>query len=484
MHKEKIMNRLSTLLLAGLVAIFAAGCDNLLEVEPQQSVTPELALETPEGLRAVYASVYNRIMNQVYYGQRLTMAGDVMADNAVGHPITSGRYTSEPNLAVGVGVGGWNRYLQINEINLVIKHVNNVALPQAEATRIAGEMYFHRALAYHDLAKVYAYEPNQVNAGFCATACPWDEGVILRTEPTETIADVDFRPRATVNQVYNQIEADLLQSIDLLRQSDGRSTSYANLAAAEALLARVYLYWERWADAEEYATRAMNSTTATLLGPGQLLSAYQAAVHPEAIFQLQWTRNEAIGVNESLASLLTPSGHYDVIPSDEFLATLSEEDARNALYPVDRDFHEDAGPGARFGYRMVAKYVEYQSAFADNVPVIRYPEMLLTRAEARAEQGNTEGALEDLNTMREARGLEEFEVAPADLIDEILLERRRELAFEGHRWHDIKRRGMDLHKPAITGRGTVRFGESFQFLSQLPASEVTLNPELRQNPGY
>jgi starch-binding outer membrane protein, SusD/RagB family len=485
MHKRKIMNRLSTLLLAGCLALVAVGCDNLLEVEPQQSVTPELALETPEGLRAVYASVYNRIMHQNYYGQRLTIAGDALADNGVAHHVNSGRYQGEPVNSVGSGVGGWNRYLQINEINLVIKHVNNVGLPQAEATRIEGEMYFHRALAHHDLVKVYAYEPTQVANGFCTTTCPWDLGVIIRTEPTETIDDVDFRPRATVTEVYNQIEADLLRSIELFQVSDGRSRSYANLAAAQALLARVYLYWGRWADAETYATRAMDNTSATLLGPGQLLAAYQADVHGEAIFQLQWTRNEAIGVNESLAAILTPSSHYDLIPSEEFLATLGEGDARTELYPLDRDVHPRADDGPRFGFRMVAKYVEYQAAYADNVPVIRYPEMLLTRAEARAEQNNVDGALADLNRMREARGLEEFETAPADLIDEILLERRRELAFEGgHRWHDLKRRGMDIHKPASTNRGIIRFGESFQFLAQLPSSEVTLNPELRQNPGY
>lgn len=479
------MKRLYTLLLAGCLAVSLTSCNDLLDVNPQQSVTPDIALGTPEGIRAVYASVYNRIMSSAFYGQRLMIAGDVLADNGVGHPITSGRYTAEPINQLGTGVGGWNRYFQINEINLILKHVDNVGLPAAEARRIRAEMLFHRALAYHDLMKVYAYEPARVADGFCTTTCPWDEGVILRTEPTETIADVDFRPRASVVEVYQQIERDLLDAITLFQQTDGRSRNYANLAAAQALLARVYLYWERWADAEEYATRAMNNTSARLVGPNEVLASFQADLHPEALFQLRFTRNEAIGVNESLAAILTPSSHYDVIPSQEFLATLAPEDARNALYPVDRDFHPQAGPGARFGYRMVAKYVEYAAPFADNIPIIRYPEVLLTRAEARAEQpGKQALALEDLNRLRVHRGLAPFETMPANLIGEILLERRRELAFEGHRWHDIKRRGLDLVKPAITGRGTIRWGESPVFLSPIPGSEVDLNPFLNQNPGY
>jgi starch-binding outer membrane protein, SusD/RagB family len=475
------MTRIKLSLAAALVLIagITTGCDSLLEAEPQQSVSPEIALGSPEGIRAVYHSVYNRITHFNYYGRQLVITGDALADNGVSHPSTSGRFVNEPVNAMGTGVGGWNRYLQINEINLVIKYGPDAGLSAGERDRIMGEMYFHRALAYHDLAKVYAYEPNKVIKG-------WSEGVILRTEPSETVEIADqFLPRASVTEVYQQIESDLLAAIGHFQQSNGRSRFYANLAAAEALLARVYLYWERWGDAETYATRAMASGEAfgaNLATAADVPTMYNSGSAPmsESLFELKYTLSEGQGVNESMQSLITPPGHYDLIPSDEFLATFEEDDVRNELFPLDTDVYPSEGTGHRF----VAKYLSTAATpWVDNVPIIRYAEALLTRAEARAEQGNAAGATADLNRLRENRGLAAIQPAAGNLVAEILAERRRELAFEGHRWHDLKRRGMDIAKPVRAGGGTLAY-DAVQRLPPVPQTQVDLNPNLNQNPGY
>lgn len=459
-----------------LLLIITWGCDSLIDTEPQQSVDPDYALTTPEGIQAVYGTTYNRIVHENYYGQALTIQGDALADNMVSHPTTSGRLQCQPLNQIGCHIGGWNRYLQINEINLVLEHAEEIEdLNETDRTRIMGEMHFMRALSYHDLAKVYAYEPNQTVDGF-------DLGVIIRTEPTENIDDADFRSRATVQEVYELIESDLLTAIDLLSESDGDAPHFANRAAAEALLARVYLYWERWEDAEEYATRALSNTDARIANEGEVPTMYESESGTvESLFELRVTTNESVGVNESLAALLTPPGHYDGIPSDEFLSTLEDEDVRNELYPLDEDVYPDVATGHRF----VIKYNENTGSWADNIPVLRYSEVLLTRAEARQEAG-IDGALDDLNEVRTNRGLEalaesEFDEDP---IGEILEERRRELAFEGgHRWHDLKRRGMDVSKPEGT-RNPLVYGEHTQYLARIPTGEVALNPDLEQNPGY
>jgi len=202
----------------------------------------------------------------------------------------------------------------------------------------------------------------------------------------------------------------------------------------------------------------------------------------ESLFEVRFRQTESPGVNAALAALLTPPGFFDVTPSEEFLALLDESDVRNALFPLDTDtgaYGDDAT-----GNFMVRKYDQSVATNTDNVPVLRYAEMLLTRAEARAEQpGKQSDALADLNLLRENRGLEAFDTAPADLIGEILEERRRELAWEGHRWHDMKRRGMDVIKPAATGVPPIEYGLP-QTLSPLPGGQVSLNPSLTQNPGY
>ncbi|REL29102.1 RagB/SusD family nutrient uptake outer membrane protein [Rhodohalobacter sp. SW132] len=465
-----------TLITAALLAFMA--CDDMLQVEPQQSVGSEVATQSGTGILAVYHRGYRAQMFQNYWGQRMAIAGDALADNAVSNPDNSGRYTGEPINSLGSGVGGWGRYSGINDLNTVLKYVGDVdGLTDNQRVRIEGETLFLRALAYHDLVKVYGYEPNKIVDG-------WDRGVILRTEPTETIDAADLRSRASVVEVYNQIEEDLLRSISNLSQVDGNAPHFANLAAAHALLSRVYLYWERWDDAIDQATLAIEASPVGVAPPDAVAGMYSAEPNPESLFELKFTSSESLGVNVALSSALTPISWWDLLPSDELLATFSEDDVRNELYPLASENYPDDVPETNTN-RYVAKYEATVATHTDNVPVIRISEVYLTRAEAYAESGDDASALADLNEIRTNRGLAALDSAPADFIEEILLERRRELAFEGHRWQDLKRKGWDVVKPAATGPApTLVFGENIQFLSQIPNAQVTLNPNLEQNPGY
>ncbi|TVR28172.1 MAG: RagB/SusD family nutrient uptake outer membrane protein [Balneolaceae bacterium] len=475
-------NILKILLIAAATVAFMA-CDDLIQVEPQQSVSAEVATQSSTGILAVYHRGYRAQMFEAYWGLRMVMAGDVLADNGVSNPANSGRWTGEPINSFGSGVGGWGRYSGINDLNTVIKHAPTVdGFSENERARIVGETLFLRALSYHDLVKVYGYEPTKIVDG-------WDRGVILRTEPTETVEQTAFQSRASVLEIYEQIERDLLESISLLSQSDGNAPTFVSLAASHALLSRVYLYWERWDDAITHATLAIENTGVTVVGPGAVADMYGGSgPNPESIFELKFTSSESLGVNVALSSALTPNVWLDVLPSDEFLALFAPEDARNDLYPITESNYPDVIGTQNEGLRYVAKYDATVATHTDNVPVIRISEVYLTRAEAYAERGNAGDAVlanNDLNVIRTNRGLDAYVAPPADLVEEILLERRRELAFEGHRWQDLKRKGWDIVKPAATGPApTLIYGENIQFLSRIPQAQVTLNPNLEQNPGY
>jgi hypothetical protein len=117
----------------------------------------------------------------------------------------------------------------------------------------------------------------------------------------------------------------------------------------------------------------------------------------------------------------------------------------------------------------------------DNIPVIRISEMYLNRAEANYELGNIAGALADINLIRTRSGLTALAatVTGAPLLAEILRQRRLELAFEGHRFFDLKRRGADLVKVPRN----IAFTD-YLILARIPTGQISLNPNLKQNSGY
>ena len=118
----------------------------------------------------------------------------------------------------------------------------------------------------------------------------------------------------------------------------------------------------------------------------------------------------------------------------------------------------------------------------DNIPVIRVSEMYLNRAEALARSGNAAGALTDLNVIRTRAGLPAATgLTGASLITEILKQRRLELAFEGHRFFDMKRLGLDIVKAAPVQN--LNFTD-FRVLAPLPVREIQSNANLKQNTGY
>lgn len=449
-------------LLAGVTA-----CGDLLVVTPTENVPPAVATETLVGVQALLIGVYNRIQASVQYGSELMLMPEVLADNARPSDDTQrwrGQYANES----GSHFGGWSaRYQTVNEVNFVIASVDELEGGDASLkNRIKGEALFLRALVYFDLARIFAYEPNHIVGG-------WDTGVVLRTEPTRTAEDADFVPRSTVLETYQLIEQDLLAAIGLLTSDGTTNVFFANQAAAEALLARVYLYWEKWDDAITYATRALNQTTARLADPGEYGSMFDQAPNPESVFELNFDVVESLWVNTCKACYTHPQGTwFDTWPSDDMLALFEAGDARLSVYPT-----------LPSGIRYVNKWTESRSDNTDNTPIIRYSEVLLIRAEAYAESGQEALAQADLTRLRAARNVGPITASGAALIQAVMDERRRELGFEGHRWFDLKRKGWDIPKTGYSALPPLPYA-SFVVLAPLPTTEVENNPQLVQNPGY
>lgn len=473
--KLNIMYKLTTkitLIVLGLFLI--TNCDGLLDTQPSDAVDPEIAQENIDGIEAILTSVYNRLQSPWRFGREITLGPDVLADNTDQHPVTSGRYDGMAVNSQGSHITFWNTaYLTINEANFVIEGSGEVEdVPQETRDRLRGEAIFQRGHAYFDLARTYGYEPNREVNGFT-------ESAIIRTEPTRDLNNADLRARSINTEVYSQAVADLEEAADLLSAND-RGVYYANYAGSNALLARVHLYLENWQDAIDYADIALDATGAELVDSEAdfIDNPFDEIPNPESVYELSIDPvEEALFSNDSLCGYTNPRHWHDVTPSQNLLDIFDANDWRNHLFGVVED---DSHPSPFNTYTM--KWDCTHGTTDDNIPLIRLPELYLIKAEAYAELNQLPQALDALETLQTARGLNPFVSADQDeIIEEIMVERQRELNFEGHRFYDLKRRTMDI--PKQQGATTVPY-DDFRILSELPTSEVDNNPDLNQNPGY
>jgi tetratricopeptide (TPR) repeat protein len=470
--------------LVGLIglalSLTLSSCDNLLDVEPQQEVEPDAALTSQGGFESILSSTYDDLQDVGYYGQFFMLYPEALADNAINLPGFA-RYDGPPRNAAREHLNRWGgHYTSINKTNLILSEIGDLEIQelsdeetQAFKDRMRGEAYFLRALNYFDLVRTKAYEPGVEVNGFT-------QGVILRTEPSQSEEQANRRlSRASVSDVYDRIETDLQEAISLL-EGVGNGRYQANEAAAQALLAQVHLYRKDFDDAASTATTALETADANLgadlLNEDEYVEAHEGEEMSSAIFSVNLAPEfdgDVTNVNESLSSLThDPSSfNFQLLPSQDLISAHEEGDVRAELYET-----------LPSGDTRINKYTQAVGSYTDNIPVIRAAEVLLIRAEARFEDENESGALEDVNTLRTERGLEEVSLSGESLIDEILRQKRLELAFEGERFFDLKRRGMDIPKPQVNLPDLPY--EDRRILAPIPSSQVQLNDKLDQNPGY
>lgn len=472
------------------IKIFALGsalalgsCDDLLDTEPRQSLTPETAFADVEGYESLVFAAYGAVRGFNNYGQQLMIAPDIMADN-LRIIANTGRYIGQEANAdrAHMGLWGTGHYGAINEANIILAGIDDVEGDDNLRNQVKGEAYFLRAMLYFDLAKIYGYEPGKEVNG-------WDKTVVLRTTPTLGFSDADFRERATNRELYDQIESDLNTAISLLPTASlGTAGVYrASKGSAEALLARVYLYDSKYAEAASMASQAMatyglgNDGTG-LMDETNYVAGFATYPNPESLFEIEirsvdWSTVD--GVNNSMCTLTANvfnSAQFIVTASDELLASYEEGDIRKDTWT------ETTRSGASGTVFRSNKWLGTKGDFLENLPIIRAAEMYLIRAEARFRTGDATGAIADINALRGKRGLGPVAGLAGDaLFGQIMNERRVEFALEGHRWFDLKRNAMDISKHG--NFETVPYTD-YRILAPLPQDQIQLNDLLVDNPGY
>jgi hypothetical protein len=337
----------------------------------------------------------------------------------------------------------------INRVNNVLYRLPDISdLTGTERDTYEGEALFLRALCHFNLVSLFG-------------------GVPLKIQPTLDLSNID-QARSTVDEVYAQIIADLLQAEQKLPPTNtlGRASSFSTTA----LLARVYLTQFHLKNDPAIAGQAIAKAEKVINDGGYSLAPIYEDLFTgnatESIFEVVFDAQN----RNVLAQYFYPRsllGRYEVSPLEEFTGSFSADDTMRFKTTV--AFDPDNLP---YGY----KYRDVTTG-TDRVYVLRLAEMYLIRAEAGAFSGGTiESIQNDINVIRTRAGLPPTEAADYDALKlAVQYERRHEFAFESQRWNDLVR----------TKTATVILGIDEDYtLFPIPLSEMQTNNKMEQNPGY
>lgn len=480
------MKKFKYIFLIPLVLAFTA-CEEDLEIEPEQSLSTSAAFTDENTSFASLMGVYSASQDLEVFGGMIAVISEYMADNVnfVGSFPTLQEINNFNTIAGNGSIATiWrDNYQAILAANAVIANVPNVQdpgfLPEERAQFIA-EAKFMRAAVYFNLVNMFAQPYNVQNGG--------TPGVPLVLTPTILEGQAVMPARNTVAEVYNQIEQDLTEaradlpaSYSSAIQTRGRATQ----GAANAMLSRLFLYKGEWSNAIQAADVALANKDLYALAPD---FAFYDANTSETILDIQMTTvdNSRTGTGGWAGYYLPASrgGRGDAPMSEDLAAAYDQQN--------DRRFTEltfvgvDASQTESFFTNKFSDGITNQ----DNAPILRVTEVMLNKAEALVKNSNAveEEAVMILNQLLARAGLAtvsagDFANAQA-LIDRILVERRKELAFEGHRRMDLLRNGQPLRTASgDPGLGISNPGDP-KVILPIPQREIDLGAALPQNPGY
>ncbi len=463
-----------------LLMVFGS-CKKMLETTPLNSLDLDATLKTKEGLNATLTSIYNTYQNNLYYGRDIIVIPELLADNG---EITSNNTNRFINQAVNAPSSHINIWATLNGVinraNLIINKIDASSATVAERNQFKGEALFLRGLSLFDCARIFARNPLNLNVTG-TTVTNFDLGVPVLRAGVADAAQVTYPERPKIGVTYDAIVEDLVAANSLLTNP---SQPYrARKVAAQALLSRVELYRGNWAASERWADSVLLGTTAQF-APASTYYTTWGKSHPETIFGLQYQTGETNPGGDGLQyiyfrNLPAVPGYADVTATASLRADMGISDLR-----FQRLISSQVKSGQNVFYCM--KWPLTGQLGQDDIMILRTSEVVLNRAEARARQNKDALATDDLNRTRVRAGLTAFPTSGAglltgiQLLNEVLKERRIELAFEGHRLWDLLRTNRDIVKPS----GATLLTTDFKLICNIPIAETDVNKNLVQNPGY
>jgi len=484
-------------MIIGMMLAGATSCNrDLLNPIPETSVSDASAFSTTSRIQTQLLSLYGALKDGNFYGGRYVIYGDIRGEDFINE--TSNLVTGADvwNLNVTNGatavVNLWYYgYLTINKCNVFLDGMaaGGTSVVGAEnAAKYVAEAKLIRALSYYSLLQYYA-KPYADNKG-------QNPGLPLRLTGIKTVGQSNIA-RNTVAEVYTQVLKDLNEAeadLPATYTTANDNTTRAHKNTAIALKTRVYLSMQDYANVITEANKIVGAT-APFSAPTGVPNALQADVTTvftnytttESILSMPMTvtAGDFPGTQNQVAYYFSPNNANGGIGNGEYSLNPNGIIANPAFSATDkrRAFIRQSGTGANVRNWLI-KY-KAPSPYTDYVPVIRYAEVLLNLAEARARTTNSVDAQAVAllaavhNRSNTANPVTAANYASAtDLINAILLERRIEFLGEGLRNNDLVRL-----QQTIPAKGTVTakaYGES-GYIWPISSSELALNSLMTDN---
>ncbi len=461
----------------------------------------EIQYSTREDMKGLRDAIYNNWAKgvQEYGYEDFLIYSECRADNAYCGTNTAEIMNIEANKQDGENVNvrrDWNYYLsQMSNANNIICNVDRIrqldpTLTEEEANEWSAEARCWKAWALFQMSRLWGPVP-----------------VINTIPPAITSDNIEevyfeyFPPQETLETVYSQLVEDLTFAIKYAPDVDQSNKFLFTKGFAKGLLARIYAEApiRDWAKVAELCTSIENDYGYQLVDNYGDMWGYDDTDafrnSKESIFEVQFSRASGNWVFMMFhRNAYNPTDSYSwakwVTPSRDLIAAYDAEgdtERKNASIVFDE-----------CGWSNY--YPNYEYAFMHKVPtnassiiLMRLGEIKLLHAEALACTGDLAGATKLVNEIRTRAGIKEIK-QPANqdaMIDAILNERRLELAFEGHRFFDLVRHGLERAKAVHDSMNEK--DEYWQtrlpltqesILMPVPQTALDDNPSLVQNPGY
>lgn len=496
---------------------------SFLEIPPQGDLTEEQALIDPSAADKMVTGVYNTLyfggFGNNTVGFLYVIAADVASDDAdkgstpgdfgPGGEIDNFTFTPANFIFNNVWSG---HYQAITRANKAIDILNAGSFDEATRKRLLGEVRFLRGLYYFNLVRMFGGVPK-------LTRVPL---------PSEANSD-EFQKRASKDEIYNVIKEDLQYGVDNLpaKGDAGSSVGRATKGAAQALLAKVYLYLKDWQKAFDLSLAVINSNKYALTSDYAGMFREVGANNSESVFEVQTGPHRGPDNCDAVSQLFSngqgprskgawtnnvDGKQYDGDlgfglnnPSADLASAYEAGDVRRAatIIFVNPTVAGGPNPGTVLwdGFRIPTQdtvenprysYKAYHSPFKEtpscngyqdkdwkpkNIRILRYGEVMLIYAEAAAMLGNADGTVK-LNMLRAIRGLTPSTATQAN----VWSERRVELAMEQDRFFDLVRQGRAGTVLRAQGKA---FVDGKHELFPIPQAQIDLSGgRLTQNPGY